>query len=263
VSKSRRQRPRPRQPGQAGAGPPAQPPVRPAGPRSNVAPRARGGPSTPGLILGLGAILIVAAAIAAVALTPAAQPPASAAAPGSPAQTGSSAQTGTSAPSGGSRPAVIATLPPFEATANDPAVGSPIPEVDSKSFDGTPVSIKADGRPKLIVFLAHWCPHCQREVPVVQSWLDAKGMPAGVELVSVVTAIDPNRPNYPPDAWLAREHWQVPVIVDADGQIASSYGLTAFPYWVAVNANGTVAERLTGELTPEQLDALVALVGSP
>jgi cytochrome c biogenesis protein CcmG/thiol:disulfide interchange protein DsbE len=257
VSKSRRQRPRPRQPGQSGAGPPPTSPVRPAGPRSNVAPRARGGPSAPALILGLGAILIVAAAIAAVALTPAAQPPASAAA------SGSSVPAGTSAPSGASSAAANATLPPFEATANDPAVGRPIPEVDGKSFDGTPVSIKADGRSKLIVFLAHWCPHCQREVPVVQSWLDAKGMPAGVDLVSVVTAIDPNRPNYPPDAWLAREHWQVPVIVDADGQIASSYGLTAFPYWVAVNANGSVAERLTGELTPEQLDALVALVASP
>jgi thiol-disulfide isomerase/thioredoxin len=190
-------------------------------------------------------------------LTPAAQPPASAAA------SGSLPPAGTSAPSGAPSPAANATLPPFEATANDPAVGRPIPEVDGKSFDGTPVSIKADGRPKLIVFLAHWCPHCQREVPVVQSWLDAKGMPAGVELVSVVTAIDPNRPNYPPDAWLAREHWQVPVIVDANGQIASNYGLTAFPYWVAVNANGSVAERLTGELTPEQLDALVALVASP
>lgn len=257
MSKSRRRRPGPRQPGQAGAGPPSTSPVRPIGPRSKVAPRARGGPPAPALILGLGAILIVAAAIAAVALTPSAQPQASAAA------SGASAPAGSAAPSGASSPAADATLPPFEASANDPAVGRPVPEVDGKSFDGTPVSIKADGRPKLIVFLAHWCPHCQREVPVVQSWLDAKGMPAGVELVSVVTAIDPNRPNYPPDAWLAREHWQVPVIVDADGQIASSYGLTAFPYWVAVKANGTVAERLTGELTPEQLDALVALVASP
>ena len=124
------------------------------------------------------------------------------------------------------------------------------------------VAIKADGKPKLIVFLAHWCPHCQREVPVVQAWIDANGMPAGVELISVVTAIDPNRPNYPPDAWLASEHWQVPVIVDATGQVATSYGLTAFPYWVAVGADGTVAQRLTGELTPEQLDALVTLVSS-
>ena len=95
------------------------------------------------------------------------------------------------------------------------------------------------------------------------SWLDAKGMPAGVDLISVATAIDPNRPNYPPDAWLAREHWSVPVIVDADGRIATRYGLTAFPFWVAVRADGTVAQRLTGELTPEQLDALVASVSTP
>lgn len=92
--------------------------------------------------------------------------------------------------------------------------------------------------------------------------IDAKGMPAGVEMISVVTAIDPNRPNYPPEVWLARERWQAPVIVDADNRIATLYGLTAFPYWVAVGADGTVTQRLTGELTPEQLDALVALVSS-
>jgi thiol-disulfide isomerase/thioredoxin len=145
---------------------------------------------------------------------------------------------------------------------DDPAVGRPIPAVEGRSFDGTPVNIKADGRPKLIVFLAHWCPHCQREVPVVQAWLDANGMPAGVDLISVVTAIDPNRPNYPPDAWLAREHWSVPVIVDADGQIATRYGLTAFPFWVAVRADGTVAHRVAGELTPDQLDGLVDLASA-
>jgi hypothetical protein len=36
--------------------------------------------------------------------------------------------------------------------------------------------------------------------------------------------------------------------------------LTAFPYWVVIDADGKVAARLTGELTPAQLDALVASV---
>ncbi len=203
------------------------------------------------LVLGLGALVILAAAIAAVALAPSAAPPAGTEAPGS------------SAPASASGAAAAADLPAFAPGADDPAVGRPIPEVQGSGFDGTPVSIKADGRPKVIVFLAHWCPHCQREVPVVQAWLDAKGMPAAVDLISVATAIDPNRPNYPPDAWLAREHWGVPVIVDADGQVATQYGLTAFPFWVTVGADGTVAQRLTGELTPDQLDALVASVSSP
>ncbi len=203
------------------------------------------------LVLGLGALVIVAAAIAAIVLAPPATPPVGTAAPGS-----SEAATASGAVAG-------ADLPAFAPGADDPAVGLPIPEVEGSAFDGTPVSIKADGRPKVIVFLAHWCPHCQREVPVVQAWLDAKGMPGAVDLISVATSIDPDRPNYPPDTWLAREHWSVPVIVDADGQVATKYGLTAFPFWVTVRADGTVAQRLTGELTPDQLDALVATVTSP
>ena len=214
-------------------------------------PPPRTGPPPSIIALGIGALVIVAAAVAAVALAPATPTPTVSPAPGSPPPTSASGV------------AANADLPPFESNVDDPAVGRPIPAVDGRSFDGTALSIKTDGRPKLIVFLAHWCPHCQREVPVVQAWLAAKGMPAGVDMISVVTAIDPNRPNYPPDAWLAREHWSVPVIVDADGQIATRYGLTAFPFWVAVHADGTVAHRVAGELTPDQLDGLVELAAAP
>jgi len=222
------------------------------GPRNKRAAPARTGPSGAIIVLGIGAFVIAAAALAAVALTPSASPTASTG-----AAPLSASAVAPSSPAGG------AALPAYVAGPDDRAIGRPVPEVVGASFDGTPVTIKADGKPKLIVFLAHWCPHCQREVPVVQAWIDANGMPAGVELISVVTAIDPNRTNYPPEEWLARERWQVPVIVDADNQIATLYGLTAFPYWVAVGADGTVAQRLTGELTPEQLDALVTLASSP
>ena len=214
-------------------------------------PRPTRGPRSSTIALGIGALVVAAAAIAAIALT----------------QSGST-PSGTSVPSGSTfvaTSAVVAgaALPAYADGVDDPAVGVKAPEVEGASFDGTPESIKADGRPKLILFIAHWCPHCQREVPVVQSWIDANGMPAGVDLISVATGIDPSLPNYPPDAWLAREHWQPPVIVDGDRQVATAYGLTAFPYWVAVGADGTVVRRLTGELTPEQLDALVGALASP
>jgi len=48
----------------------------------------------------------------------------------------------------------ILPLSPEEGT--DPAVGMPLPELIGQSFDGTPVSITNDGRPKVIFFLAHW-----------------------------------------------------------------------------------------------------------
>jgi thiol-disulfide isomerase/thioredoxin len=167
-------------------------------------------------------------------------------------------------PSTGASPPPSSTgaLPAFVATSGDPADGLPIPEVHGTSFDGAPVAITADGRPKLLLFLAHWCPHCQREVPAVQSWLDAGRLPAGVDLISIATAIDPNRPNYPPDAWLQREHWTPPVLVDAGGSVAARYGLSAFPYWIAVDGGGQVVSRLTGELTPDQLDVLAGSVTS-
>ena len=102
-----------------------------------------------------------------------------------------------------------------------------------------------------------------RGAGLVQQWLNGSGLPAGVDLISVSTAIDPTAPNYPPDAWLAREHWTPPVIADGDRQVATAYGLTAFPYWVAVGADGNVVMRLTGELSRAQLDQLAGTVTSP
>ncbi len=215
--------------------------------RRRATPPARRGPGSSVVVLGVGAVLIAVAAIAAVALT----------------RTGGGSST--LAPIGSSAsgsPLPSGALPPFADGAVDPAVGQKAPEVDGAGFDGSPVVIKADGRPKILLFIAHWCPHCQLEVPVVQGWVDAKRLPVGVDLISIASANDPAAPNYPPDAWLARENWTAPVIVDGDRQIALAYGLTAFPYWVVVDSAGNIVQRLVGELTAEQLDGLVTAATS-
>ena len=153
-------------------------------------------------------------------------------------------------------------LPELQGPTADAAIGQPAPEVEGVDFAGTPVAIKADGRPKVVIFLAHWCPHCQDEVPRVQAWVNAGGVPDGVDLVSVATAIDPAAPNYPPDAWLTREGWTQPVMVDPRNTIAKSYGLSAFPFWVIIGPDGTVQRRFVGSATfadlETQLRALMA-----
>jgi thiol-disulfide isomerase/thioredoxin len=151
-------------------------------------------------------------------------------------------------------------LPELTDSADDPAVGMTFPTLTGVNQEGNPMTIAPDGRPTMVLFVAHWCPHCQREVPVVQRWVDDGGLPSGVDLVSVSTAIDPSRPNYPPDAWLSREGWTAPVIVDADNSAAEAAGLSAYPFFVAVNADGTVAVRTSGELTTDQLDAVAARI---
>ncbi|HET9611925.1 MAG TPA: TlpA disulfide reductase family protein [Acidimicrobiales bacterium] len=183
------------------------------------------------------------------------------------AGSGSDDDTETSDPSGGTpaavaddTPATVAgtPLPALPDDGPDPAVGAAMPTLSGTALDGEPVTIPADGRPTMIVYLAHWCPHCQAEVPVVQRWVDEGRLPDGVDLVAVSTAADERRPNYPPAAWLEREGWTARVLVDGDDAAATASGVSAFPFFVAVDGGGTVVARTSGELTPEQLDALAA-----
>jgi thiol-disulfide isomerase/thioredoxin len=64
----------------------------------------------------------------------------------------------------------------------------------------------------VVVFVAHWCPHCQAEVPRIVAL--AKAGKVSVPIVGVATGTDASAPNYPPSAWLQREGWPYPVLVD-------------------------------------------------
>lgn len=214
------------------------------------AARSREGARRPGWLLpGLGALVVVAAALVAVVLSGSGDGGSSALPTDLP---GASAAASSSTVPGADPVISGAALPVYGDPAADTAVGQTIPTVTAAGG-----SIALDGRAKILVFLAHWCSHCQAEVPVVQAWLDAGGLPEDVDMVSVSTAIDPNRPNYPPDAWLAREGWTPPVIVDPANTVADAFGLSAFPYFVFVHADGTVGARVTGELAIADLEAIV------
>jgi cytochrome c biogenesis protein CcmG, thiol:disulfide interchange protein DsbE len=149
-------------------------------------------------------------------------------------------------------------LPDFSATADDPAKGQAAPVVAGHDYQGNAVGIDPSGKPTLVIFAAHWCPHCQREIPIIQAWIDAGSAPAGVDLVSVSTGIDPSLPNYPPEAWFERVGWTVPVIVDPTSSVAAAYGLTSYPYFVLLDGEGKVVSRASGELSMPDLEALLA-----
>jgi thiol-disulfide isomerase/thioredoxin len=150
-----------------------------------------------------------------------------------------------------------ADLAPFSDDGDDPAVGLEAPVLTGETFDGDAITVPGDG-PALVVFLAHWCPHCQREVPVIVDWLEERGEPEGVQIYGVATSIDETRENHPPSEWLEREGWALPTLVDAeDSGGATAYGLTSFPYFVAIDADGRVAARASGELEIDELEALL------
>lgn len=153
-------------------------------------------------------------------------------------------------------------LPAFAAGQADPAIGLPAPTVRGTDFDGNAVAI-APGEATAILFLAHWCSHCQAEVPAVQEWLDGGGGVPGASLVSVSTAVDRLRDGYPPSQWLDEEGWTVPVVMDDEaGSAHRAYGGAGFPYWVFVDRDGNVAARWAGELSIPQLAELLAAIAA-
>ena len=145
----------------------------------------------------------------------------------------------------------------LEDPADDPAVGQPAPVVSGETFAGDALSIPGDG-PAVVVFLAHWCPHCQREVPFLVKHFEENGMPEGVDVLAVTTSVDESAPNYPPSEWLEREQWDIPTLYDdEDDSAARAFGLSGFPFFVAIDADGNVVARTSGELEAPQVEALL------
>ena len=149
---------------------------------------------------------------------------------------------------------------PQDASAADPAIGKVPPTLTGQSlFDGTPLTITpGGGKPQMIVFVAHWCPHCQREVPVLVQWMASGQMPADLQVTAVSTSYNQSPENSPASTWLKGKNWPTPVMADSnDNTAADAYGLTYFPYLVVLGPDGTVKARTSGELTPDQLTAFV------
>ncbi|WP_420451832.1 TlpA family protein disulfide reductase [Ilumatobacter sp.] len=159
-------------------------------------------------------------------------------------------------------------LATFDDGPADAAVGTSAPIVEGESFDGTPVTIGgATGSATMVVFLAHWCPHCNDEVPVLVEMSDSGTFPDDVDVVAVSTAVDPSQPNFPPSEWLDSEGWPWRVVAD-DTELSAlrAFGAASFPFTVVLDAEGTVLARRAGEATAEQttafLDDALASAGS-
>lgn len=147
----------------------------------------------------------------------------------------------------------------FPEDGADPAIGARAPSFEGETFDGRSVSVGVDGRPKVVMLLAHWCPHCQADVKSIQSWIDADGAPKGVDLYAVSTWAEPANPNFPPSEWLEREGWTTTTVADdKNSTIATDFGPRGTPMYVFIDDQGIVRWRYSGELPIEGLEKAIA-----
>jgi thiol-disulfide isomerase/thioredoxin len=141
------------------------------------------------------------------------------------------------------------SLPQFDQTLDDPAVGKQAPDVKGQNFRSQPEEIAPNGKARFIAFLAHWCPHCNREAPKLADFLRTTGLPANVDLTIVPTGSNSQAPNWPPSQWVKTMGLgNVQTVVDDQQQsIAAAYGLTSYPFMVMLDAQGKVVARRAGE----------------
>lgn len=155
-----------------------------------------------------------------------------------------------STPEGGEVTVGGEPLPPYDSNLpTDPAVGMTAPTILGTDLDGNPVELVSQGRPTVVVVVAHWCPVCQREIPRIQGELMRSGIPDGVEIVTVATSNMPTRPNYPAATWLERENWHYDTLLDDGANTAGqALGVTAYPATIWLDADEKVVLRTAGEI---------------
>jgi len=139
---------------------------------------------------------------------------------------------------------------------DDPARGKIAPVVNGFGFDGAPLTIAPTGKPMLVVFLAHWCPHCNAEIPRLIEWKDSGAMPADLGVVGVSTGARDDAPNWPPSQWVVDKAWPWPVMADNEDQSAAvAFGVSGYPGLILLNGDGKVLARRSGEAGIDELKA--------
>jgi thiol-disulfide isomerase/thioredoxin len=144
--------------------------------------------------------------------------------------------------------------------AADAAMGKTAPTLNGYTFAGKPVTIApgANGQPLMLVFLAHWCPHCNREVPRLIEWQEQGLVPEGLRVIGVTTSSRNDQANWPPSDWIEEMKWPFEVFVDSEmADAANAYGVDGFPFIAMVNAEGKIVGRHSGELELADLDVFV------
>ena len=150
-------------------------------------------------------------------------------------------------------------LEPLLESGDDSTIGLMAPTLNGYAFDGSNISVTpGNGKPYMVVFLAHWCSHCNNEVPRLIEWKESGAVPADLQVIAVSTSVASDRPNYPPSQWVVNKAWPWPVMADSEARdAAQAYGVSGFPFFTIVGADGKVKARASGELGTDRINQIV------
>jgi len=130
-------------------------------------------------------------------------------------------------------------------------VGKMAPRFTLKDLAEKPVAVGSVGKVTVLNFWATWCPPCREEMPQLQKF--AQALPPDV----VFYAVNIQESAAKAGAFLEQNHYSMPVLLDSDGAVASTFRINAVPTTVIVDKTGKIRFRKSGGVTQIELENAV------
>ena len=139
------------------------------------------------------------------------------------------------------------------AASGPPEPGEPARPFTLADLDGRPVTLSSfKGRLVLLHFWATWCPTCREEMTILE-----EGARAHPETL-VILGVNLGEKRSKVAAYVRESGISFPILLDARGKVAASYGVLALPITLVIDRDGRVAERvLMGSLDREGLERIL------
>lgn len=137
--------------------------------------------------------------------------------------------------------------------------GTVAPELALTAEDGTFYTLdQFKGKQwVLLEFFASACPHCQRSVPLVKDILSQHG-----DAIQVLAINAGDTMAKPPTSKAFKQAFDIhyPILEWPSNALIDSYGVKGFPTFYLVNPEGKIVWVREGELRPEQVEQIDALI---
>lgn len=144
--------------------------------------------------------------------------------------------------------------------AASPLVGRPVPAISAETLDGPTFDIeRLTGRWVLINVFATWCVPCRTEHPELVRFDEVHRARGDAAVVGIIYDDDPDAVRQFRDA----EGGDWPMLLDPEGQIALSLGVSGVPESFLIAPDGRVVSKITGGVRFAELEVLLAKAQNP
>lgn len=121
----------------------------------------------------------------------------------------------------------------------------------------------SDYRGKIVFlnFWATWCPPCREEMPYIQEIYEENLAAENSDLVILSVAFpDMGREGNVSSIreFLDENGYTYPVLMDADGELLSPYGISAFPTTFMIDKDGNVFGYVPGGMSKEMMESVIS-----